>query len=458
VYHHFVVSGRQRGALVLSPRLPCFLARKTKPFAVKWVIISEYIGLLKNKPMNQPQNPTPKSKDSVATVSPALQYAHVVGWGMAVPEKILTNSDLAHIVDTSDEWIVARTGIRERRIANEKETTASLATAAARNALAVAGIGAESVELIIVATATPDHLFPATASLVQDAIGASNAGAFDLSAACTGFVYALQMATQAIRSGSIRVAIVIGAETLSRALDWTDRGTCILFGDGAGAFVLQASNNPGGVLTSALHSDGSGCDLLTLPAGVNKGLPPNVFDKALNLPHSTLQMNGREVFRFATRIIATVSKEVCQKAGVDLNEVNWIVPHQANIRIIEAAAKAMNWSLDRFCISLDRYGNTSAASIPIAVCEAVAAGKIKAQDKIILVGFGGGLTWGANLLVWDVPEPARLTQWQLFRRNWSFRLARLRSVYLRLQRRLEGNLSRNAPLLPDSRSKPKSEK
>ena len=321
-----------------------------------------------------------------------MPYAHITGWGMAVPDRVLTNAELERTVETNDEWIVERTGIRERRVARDGETTSTLAVEAAWKALRIANLKPTDLDLIICATSTPEYIFPATACLVQDKLGATRAGAFDLLAACTGFIYALNMAAQAIRSGSIKSALVIGAETLSRFVNWKDRNTCILFGDGAGAFVLQASQEPGGVLSAVLHSDGSGGDLLSLPAG---GSQHPATEATIRSGMHYIHMDGREVFRFATRVMAQATREVIGSAGLQLQEVRWIIPHQANLRIIEAAARNLKMPLDKFIVNIDRYGNTSTASIPIAVCEAVADGRLKAGDKIILTGFGAGLTWGA---------------------------------------------------------------
>lgn len=363
------------------------------------------------------------------------RYAHVIGWGMYTPQKVLTNQEISQIVDTSDEWIQTRTGVKERRIAADNESTATLATQAALRALIMGGVRPSELDLIIVSSSSPEHIFPATASLVQDALGASRAGAFDLLAACTGFIYAMDMASHAIISGSIDTALVIGAETLSRLTDWSDRGTCILFGDGAGAFLLQASDKPGGYVASVLRSDGSGGDLLILPAGGSK--EPASFDTVKNGKHY-IHMNGREVFRFATRVMANATREVVEKANLDLDEISLIIPHQANKRIIEAAAKNLKMDLDRFYINLDKYGNTSTASIPIATVEALNEGKIHPGDRLVFVGFGAGLTWGALLLEWT----GALEETRLVRRKWLRVGAVLRSWLLRLLRRLESLLTR----------------
>ncbi len=376
----------------------------------------------------------------------APRYAHVVGWGMAVPDRVLTNLDLEAIVDTSDTWIRERTGIRERRIAGEDESTASLSFAAARQALEVADVLPSELDMIIVATSTPEHIFPSTASLIQDWLGASTAGAFDLSAACTGFIYALNMAAQAIISGSIDTALVVGAETMSRLLDWEDRTTCILFGDGAGAVVVRGSEMPGGVLSNVLRSDGSGCDLLGVPtvgsrdaAVPDAGLPRD----GTRPPMHKMYMNGREVFRFATRVMKDSVLEAVEKAGLTMDDIDWIVPHQANQRIIARAAKNLNLPEERFISNLDRYGNTSAASIPIALCEAVNDGRIQPEQYLVLVGFGGGLTWGAMVLQWGVAGPAEQTAIKRYRREFSYTVARTRSRFSRTLRRLAELLNRS---------------
>ena len=357
-------------------------------------------------------------------------YAHITGWGMAVPDRILTNEELATMVDTDNDWIVSRTGIHERRIANDDQTTASLATEASLNALSVANLKPGELDLIIVATSSPEHLFPATACLVQNSIGAGRAGAFDLLAACTGFIYALNMASQAILSGSINNALVIGSETLSRIVDWNDRQTCILFGDGAGAFVLQAGVDQAGLLSAVMRSDGSGADLLSLPAG-GSALPATIETVQEGLHY--IDMDGRGVFRFATRVMTQAMNEVLRDANIDIDEVSLVIPHQANRRIIETAMRNINLPMERCVMNLDRYGNTSTASIPIATCEAITNERIKAGDKIVFVGFGAGLTWGAALVQWSGPFPARIKM-----RPGLIRLyARFRSFILRLLRRID---------------------
>lgn len=335
-----------------------------------------------------------------------MKYAHIVGWGAYLPGKVLTNHDLAKMVETSDEWIYTRTGIKERRIAGERETTATLAFEAAARALGVANIHPSQVDLVIVATSTPEYIFPSTASRVQDYLGANRAGAFDLSAACSGFVYGLDMAAQAIATGSIKTAVVVGSETLSRVMDWSDRGTCILFGDGAGAVVLKGSSVPGGLLASTLRSDGSGGNLLTLPAVYHNPIPmlgPEYMQNGNG--KNLITMNGRQVFRFATRVVSESIETVVKKAGLTMADIDLIVPHQANIRIIETAAKRLKISPEKFFMNVHRAGNTSAASIPIALCDAIEAGKLHPDDNVVFVGFGGGLTWAAGVIKWGVTPP-----------------------------------------------------
>ncbi len=365
-----------------------------------------------------------------------MSPAHIVGWGKYVPKRVLTNDELSHMVDTSDEWIRARTGILERRIAGEGETTASMATEAAWGALKAAGLGPAEVDLIIVATATPDYAFPATACLVQDALGAGKAAAFDLSAGCTGFVYALGVAADMVAAsdgpGNTSTALVIGAETLSRITDWHDRATCVLFGDGAGAVVLQADESPGGVLSTSLGSDGSGADLLCLPAG---GSREPASHRTVSERLHYLRMRGREVFRFAARAMPDAAHRVLEQAGLTAADLALVIPHQANQRILEAAARALELPAESVYSNLERYGNTSAASIPIALCEAVEEGLVQRDDVVVCVGFGAGLTWGAMALRWSVPLPAAPPTWvrKVRYRVWHG-YASVRSLVRRLMR------------------------
>ncbi len=363
-----------------------------------------------------------------------MPFAHITGWGMSVPEAVLTNDDLAKIVDTNDAWIRERTGIRERRIARENQFPSTLGAEAALKALEVANVQPTDVDLIICATSSPEHIFPATACLIQDLIGADKAGAFDLSAACSGFIYALNMAAQSIRSGSIKTALVIGTETLSRFVNWKDRNTCILFGDGAGAFVLQASEQPGGVFSAVMRSDGSGGDLLSIPAG---GSRHPATEAAIHAGSHYIHMDGREVFRFATRVMASSTKEALDVAGWTVDQIQHIVPHQANIRIIEAAARGLKLPMDKFVVNLERYGNTSTASIPIATVEAATSGRIKPGDKLVMVGFGGGLTWGALTAEWTGPLPSE----RKVKPQKGSTLRRARSFLRRILRFIDGLLS-----------------
>jgi 3-oxoacyl-[acyl-carrier-protein] synthase-3 len=371
-----------------------------------------------------------------------MSPAHVVGWGKYVPERVVTNDDLARMVDTSDEWIRTRTGISERRIAAEEETTSSMAIRAAWRALETAGVAPAQLDVIIVATATPDHAFPATACLVQDALGAKRAAAFDLSAGCTGFVYALGVAADMIAGGACgrdgdraeraATALVVGAETLSRITDWTDRGTCVLFGDGAGAVVLQANGAAGGVLATTLGADGSGADLLHLPAG---GSAEPASHRSVSEGRHFLRMRGREVFRFAVRAMPGAVREALTQIDLTPADLDLLIPHQANQRILEAAARALDLPAEVIYSNLERYGNTSAASIPIALCEAADEGVIQRDDVVVCVGFGAGLTWGATAVRWSVPLPAEPpTVWRRGRYAALQGYAWLRSLVRRLAR------------------------
>jgi 3-oxoacyl-[acyl-carrier-protein] synthase III len=359
------------------------------------------------------------------------RYAHITGWGMAVPERVLTNHELSQMVDTSDEWIRSRTGISERHIAAPNQSTATLAVEAAIKALTVANLAPDQVELIIVASATPEHIFPATACLVQDQIGALKAGAFDLSAACSGFIYALNMAAQAIRTGSLNNVLVIGAETLSKFTDWEDRNTCVLFGDGSGAFVLQGSDQPGGILSAVLRSDGSGGDLLIVPAGGSH--LPTSSETVENRQHF-IKMKGREVFRFATRVMAQATREAVEAAQLTMDDIKYIIPHQANQRIIENAANQLDIPIERCIINLERYGNTSTASIPIAICEALEDGRIQPGDNLVMVASGGGLTWASLVAQWSGPFPTKHKVYPAWYRTW----ARAVSLVRRFRRYVEG--------------------
>lgn len=321
----------------------------------------------------------------------------IVGTGKYVPENILTNQQLEQMVDTSDEWIRTRTGIVERRMASEHEATSDLALGAAKEALANANVEPEQLDLIVVATITPDSAFPSTASILQDRLGAKRAAAFDLSAACSGFIYGLATASSMIASGLYENALVIGADCLTKITDYTDRNTCILFGDGAGAVVLGKVPEGRGFLSFELGSDGSGGDLLKLAAGGSR--MPASKETVENRLHY-ISMNGRDVFKFAVRIMGSAAEEALAKAGLDKKDIDLLIPHQANIRIIQASLERLEVEPEKCVVNLDKYGNVSAASIPIALAEAVEEGRVREGDRIVMVGFGGGLTWGASVLVW----------------------------------------------------------
>ncbi|WP_138496574.1 beta-ketoacyl-ACP synthase III [Paenibacillus pinistramenti] len=326
-----------------------------------------------------------------------LRPVGIIGTGMYVPEKVLTNADLEKMVETNDEWIVSRTGIRERHIAAPEQATSDLAYEAAVRALDKAGLKAEELDLIIVATITPDMAFPSTACILQEKLGAKKAAAFDLSAACSGFVYSLATAVNFIGSGMYGNALVIGADTLSRITDYTDRNTCVLFGDGAGAVVLGPVSEGRGFKSFDLGAEGTGGPLLNLEAGGSR-LPAS--EETVKNGKHYIYMNGREVFKFAVRVMGTATDEVLRKAGFTKEDIDLFVPHQANIRIIQSAMQRLELPEEKCVINVDKYANTSAASIPLALVEAAEEGRIKEGDKVLLVGFGGGLTWGAATLVW----------------------------------------------------------
>ncbi|MDI3542637.1 MAG: 3-oxoacyl-[acyl-carrier-protein] synthase [Candidatus Atribacteria bacterium] len=320
----------------------------------------------------------------------------ILGTGSSVPERVITNFDLEKMVDTSDEWITTRTGIKQRRIAGEGESTSTFALLAAQRALQAAQVSPEELDLIVVATVTPDMLFPATSCLLQRELKASKAASCDLEAGCTGFVYALSLAEKYLRGGGGEKALVVGAETLSKILDWQDRSTCVLFGDGAGAAVLGLSEEEG-ILATYLGSDGGGAHLLELPAGCSR--MPASLDTVNNRLHY-IKMNGNEVFKFAVKIMEEASLEVIKRGNVEIDEVSLFIPHQANIRIINSAAKRLSIPEEKVFVNVHKYGNTSSASIPLALDEACREGKIKRGDLVLLVGFGAGLTWGSALIRW----------------------------------------------------------
>ena len=318
-------------------------------------------------------------------------FSRIIGTGSYLPEKIVTNHDLEKTVDTSDEWIRDRTGIEQRHVAADGEFTVDLAENAARKAIEAANISTSDIDLIIVATTTSDQVFPSTACLLQSKLDIHGCPAFDVQAVCTGFVYALSIADKFIKTGSSKCALVIGAETFSRIIDWTDRNTCVLFGDGSGAVVLKADSEPG-ILSTHLHADGDYASLLHVPSGVSNNLA------AVHEGRAYVEMNGSDVFKMAVKTLGAIVDETLQANGLDRSAIDWLVPHQANIRIINATARKLNMPLDKVVVTVAKHGNTSAASIPLALDTAVRDGKIKAGDMLLLEGFGGGFTWGSALL------------------------------------------------------------
>ncbi len=316
-----------------------------------------------------------------------MSFSRIVGTGSYLPPRIVTNDEFAKRLDTSDQWIRERTGIRERRIADEKQTSSDLALEASRRALEAAGTAPGEIDLILVATSTPDYVFPSTACLLQAKLGIKNCPAFDVQAVCSGFVYALATADSFVRAGMYRRALVVGTEVFSRILDWNDRATCVLFGDGAGAVVLAASDQPG-VHASVLHADGSLSDILSVPGNVCGG-------RIVGSPY--LQMSGSHVFKVAVRVLDEVARETAKAAGMSVSEIDWLIPHQANVRILEATARKLGLPSERLVITVDRHGNTSAASVPLALDEWVRAGKIRPGHRVMMQGVGGGFTWGAVL-------------------------------------------------------------
>ncbi len=323
--------------------------------------------------------------------------SRIIGTGSYLPLRVLSNKDLEKMVDTSDAWIVERTGISERRIASEDEAASDLACHAAEMALNDGGVKPSDIDFIIVATVTPDMLFPSTACLVQNRLGAKRAFAFDLSAACSGFIYALSVADQYIKSGMYRTGLVIGSDVFSKVTDWTDRNTCVLFGDGAGAVILKADTGDKGIVSSHLYSDGTSWDMLYVPGGGSR-IPPG--EDMINNRQQFVKMRGNETFKVAVNTMCASINDALKSNGLTANDIKLFIPHQANLRIIQAIGKKLNVPMERFMINLDKYGNTSAASIPIALDEAVKEGRIEEGDNILLEAFGGGLTWGAALIKW----------------------------------------------------------
>jgi len=319
-----------------------------------------------------------------------VTYSRIAGTGGYLPRNVMTNHDLEKLVDTSDQWIQDRTGIKKRHIAEPGETTCDLAENAARLAMEAAGKGPDDIDLIVLATTTPDQVFPSTACLLQSRLEIHGCAAFDIQAVCTGFVYALGVADNFVRSGSAKCALVIGAETFSRILNWEDRGTCVLFGDGAGAVILEAVEEPG-ILSSHLHADGDYVSLLHVPDGVSKG-----YDK-MSTERAFVEMRGNEVFKMAVNTLGRIVDETLEHNNLDKSDIDWLIPHQANIRIIRATAKKLRMSMDRVVVTVDQHGNTSAASVPLALDVAVRDGRIKRGDMLLMEAFGGGFTWGSVL-------------------------------------------------------------
>jgi 3-oxoacyl-[acyl-carrier-protein] synthase-3 len=354
------------------------------------------------------------------------RYAQIVGWGKALPSRAMHNREFESLVDTSDEWIRERTGIVERRVAGPGETTATLAIQAAREALAVADLDPRRVDFILVATCTPDRLMPATAPVVQQAIGAPNAGAADVNAACAGFGYGLAMASGMISSGMWRNVLVIGADTLTRWLDWSDRSTCVLFGDGAGAVLLSATDEPTGLLAHQLGANGSGAGLLEIPGGGSAA--PSTLETVQAGAHF-IKMEGRAVFRFAVQIIVNSVRATLASAHMAVDDLDLFIPHQANVRIIDAAAKALGLPPEKVFTNVDRYGNTSAASIPLALCDAIEEGRLRPGDNVAMCGFGAGLTWGTAIFQWGVPSDIpSTTSWHIVASGIDGRADRARAI------------------------------
>jgi len=332
-----------------------------------------------------------------------LRHASIVGWGKYAPPHVVTNDDIARYIDTSDEWIRTRSGIRERRFVGDGETTATMSVAAGRAALDKAGLTAADLDLILVATSSPDHLTPPVSSQVQEALGARHVGAMQLVVGCTGFVYGLVVAQQFIATGASNTVLLIGAELISRWLKPQDRSTYVLFGDGAGAVVMQATDEPCGVLGHVLGSDGSGAEHIIVPAGGTAMIPTRE-----TIDQVALRMNGREVFKFATRVMGKALTDALDQAGLTTDDIDLFIPHQANLRIIEYAAKEAGLPMDKVMVNVDRYGNTSAASVPLALCEAFDEGRLKPGDTVAMVAFGAGLTWASAIVKLGVEIPALL--------------------------------------------------
>ena len=367
-----------------------------------------------------------------------MRHAQITGWGMHVPSTVITNDAFVKMgLDTTDEWITSRTGITQRRLVARDEATSDLAVKAARNALQVADVHAADIDLVIVATCTPDHVMPSTASIVQDRLGAHSAGAFDVNAACAGFAYALNIGASHIESGRAKQVLVVGADELSIYLDWKDRGTCILFGDGAGAVILAGGPEPG-ILSSTMGSDGSGAPLLTIPGGGSR-----IRANGKNGAHPAanyLRMNGPRIFRWATEMMTEAAEKVMAESHLKPDQVDLFIPHQANMRIIEATARKLGFPMKKVFSNVQRYGNTSAASIPIALCEAAEAGALRVGDNVVLTSFGAGLSWAAVAMRWTQEIAAARGPWKPLRHQVEAQVAAARSAIRRRERRIRATI------------------
>ena len=375
------------------------------------------------------------------------RYAEIAGWGMYVPPRVVPNDTFVAMgLDTSDEWISSRTGIERRRVVEADEATSDMATKAAVQAMAVAGLHSGDIDLVVVATCTPDHVMPATASIVQDRLGMLNAGAMDLNAACSGFVYALATGAAQVESGRAKNVLVIGADELSIYLNWKDRSTCVLFGDGAGAVVLRQAKEPG-IMASTMGSDGSGAGLLTIkgasrarasrngaPGGSTNGREEAANGAAAAADENYLTMNGTQIFRWATQIMPRAAEQVMASSGLKPEDISLFIPHQANERIMKASAKRLGLPEEKVFSNVREYGNTSAASIPIALCEALTTGRVDVGDYVVLSSFGAGLSWAALALRWSVPIPSHVAPWQPIRRQVESRMSAVRSLLRRGKR------------------------
>jgi len=376
-------------------------------------------------------------------VAAPQKYAQITGWGMYVPNRVVPNDTFVKMgLDTTNEWISSRTGIERRHIVGRNEATSDMAVRAAKEALHVAELNANELDLVLVATCTPDHIMPSTASLVQDRIGAKSAGAMDLNAACAGFVYALNTGAAFIESGRAQNVLVVGADELSNHLDWKDRTTCVLFGDGAGAVVLRASDKPG-VMATTMGSDGAGANLLTIRAGSRKR-----HSNAASNGHAAqdsdyfLKMNGPQIFRWATQMMAKAAEKVVAGSGLKTSQIDLFIPHQANFRIMDAAARRLGLPIEKVFSNVAEYGNTSAASIPIALCEAVQDGRVKAGDTIVLASFGAGLSWAASAIRWGVAVKPQVSRWRSIAYPVGDRMAAWRSTLRRQEWRVRAEVDK----------------